>query len=89
MNGIRIRCLSPTPGAEHIPVKHREPQALLCTNPDWTPATILTAYLQRWQVEVAFQEVRIHLGVETHRQWSAAAIAGTTPVLLGLSAGSS
>ena len=39
----------------------REPQALLCTDPDWTPAAILTAYLQRWQVEAAFQEVRTHL----------------------------
>ena len=58
----------------------REPQALLCTDPDWTP----TAYLQRWQVEAAFQEVRTHLGVETQRQWSAAAIARTTPALLGL-----
>ncbi len=62
----------------------REPQALLCTDPDWTPTAILTAYLQRWQVEVTFQEVRAHLGVETQRQWSAAAIARTTPVLLGL-----
>ena len=62
----------------------REPQALLCTDPDGTPAAILTAYLQRWQVEVTFQEVRTHLGVETQRQWSAAAIARTTPALLGL-----
>ena len=43
----------------------REPQALLGTNPDWTPAAILTAYLQRWQVKVTCQEVRAHLGVET------------------------
>ncbi len=62
----------------------REPQALLCTDPDWTPTAILTTYLQRWQVEVTFQEVRTHLGVETQRQWSAAAIARTTPALLGL-----
>ena len=66
------------------PTGRREPQALLCTDPDWTPTAILTAYLQRWQVEVTFQEVRAHLGVETQRQWSAAAIARTTPVLLGL-----
>ena len=66
------------------PSGRREPQALLCTDPDWTPTAILTAYLQRWQVEVTFQEVRTHLGVETQRQWSAAAIARTTPVLLGL-----
>ena len=38
----------------------------------------------RWQVEVTFQEVRTHLGVETQRQWSDLAIARTTPALLGL-----
>ena len=41
-------------------------------------------HLQRWQVEVTFQEMRTYLGVETQRQWSKAAIARTTPVLLGL-----
>ena len=66
------------------PRGRRDPQALLCTDSDWKPAAILTAYLQRWQVEVTFQEVRTHLGVETQRPWSAAAIARTTPVLLGL-----
>jgi hypothetical protein len=38
----------------------------------------------RWSVEVTFEEVRAHLGLETQRQWSALAIARTTPVLLGL-----
>ena len=33
---------------------------------------------------MTFHEVREHLGVETQRQWSAPAIARTTPVLLGL-----
>ena len=66
------------------PSGRRDPQALLCTNPDWKPTAILAAYLQRWQVEVTFQEVRAHLGVETQRQWSAPAIARTTPALLGL-----
>ena len=40
--------------------------------------------MQRWQVEVTFEEARAHLGVETQRQWSDKAIARTTPVLLGL-----
>ena len=66
------------------PTGQREPQALLSTNPDLAPRTLLAWYLQRWQVEVTFQEVRAHLGVETQRQWSAAAIARTTPALLGL-----
>ena len=47
------------------PRGRRAPQALLCTDPDWSPNAILTTYLQRWQVEAAFQEVRTHLGVET------------------------
>ena len=40
--------------------------------------------MRRWQLEVTFQEVRTHLGVETQRQWSDLAIARTTPFLLGL-----
>ena len=39
---------------------------------------------QRWQVEVTFEEVRAHFGVETQRQWSDLAILRTTPVLFGL-----
>src|SRR4051812_632991 len=45
---------------------------------------ILTWFVQRWQVEVTFRDVRDHLGVETQRQWSDLAIARTTPCLLGL-----
>lgn len=41
-------------------------------------------YLKRWQVEVTFEEVRAHLGVETQRQWSDLSIARTTPVLMAL-----
>ena len=59
-------------------------QALLCTNPSAEPTQILEWFVLRWQLEVTFQEVRTHLGVETQRQWSDLAIARTTPVLLGL-----
>ena len=38
----------------------------------------------RWRVEDTFREVRVHLGVETQRQWSDRVIARTTPLLLGL-----
>ena len=37
-----------------------------------------------WQLEVTFEEIRAHLGVETQRQWWDKAILRTTPVLLGL-----
>jgi hypothetical protein len=38
----------------------------------------------RWCLEVTFQEVRLHLGVETQKQWSDLAIFRTTPILFGL-----
>ncbi|GAA3976984.1 IS701 family transposase [Hymenobacter antarcticus] len=58
--------------------------ALLSTDLDLKAAAIVTTYAQRWALEVTFAQVRAHLGVETQRQWSALAIARTTPVLLGL-----
>ncbi len=30
------------------PTGCRQLQALLCTNPDWSPTAMLTTYLQRW-----------------------------------------
>jgi hypothetical protein len=66
------------------PRGHFDPQALLCTDPAAEPAQILAWFVLRWQLEVTFEEVRRHLGVETQRQWSALAIRRTTPALLGL-----
>lgn len=61
-----------------------ETRAILCTDLNQTPRQIVEWFLMRWQVEVTFQQVRAHLGVETQRQWSDLAIARTTPVLFGL-----
>lgn len=58
--------------------------ALLSTDLDLCPEQIVNWFVQRWQVEVTFEEARAHLGVETQRQWSDKAIARTTPLLLGL-----
>ena len=66
------------------PQQRFDPQALLCTEPACDPLQIVRWFVQRWQVEVTFREVRDHLGVETQRQWSDRAIARTTPCLLGL-----
>lgn len=60
------------------------PKAFLCTDQAATPVEILTWFVRRWSVEVTFEEVRRHLGVETQRQWSDKAILRTTPCLLGL-----
>lgn len=61
-----------------------ETRALLCTDRSKTAKQIVEYYTCRWQVEVTFEEVRAHLGVETQRQWNDPAIARTTPALLGL-----
>jgi hypothetical protein len=66
------------------PLNRFAPQALLCTDPAHDPAQIVSWFVQRWQVEVTFQEARTHLGLETQRQWSDKAIARTTPCLLAL-----
>lgn len=68
----------------------RDPQdeyetiALLSTTLELDPIQIINWFVQRWQVEVTFEEVRAHLGVETQRQWSDKAIERTTPILLGM-----
>ena len=59
-------------------------QALLCTDLAASPNQILAWFVQRWQLEVTFHAMRAHLGMETQRQWSAPAIARTTPALFGL-----
>ena len=50
----------------------------------FVPIQIANRYVRRWRMEVTFEEVRAHLGVETQRQWSDKAIARTTPMLFGL-----
>jgi len=66
------------------PVGQMRTQALVCTDTEADPIRIVQWFLLRWRIEVTFQEVRAHLGVETQRQWSDKAIARTTPLLLGL-----
>jgi hypothetical protein len=66
------------------PLDKFRPQALLCTDLTVAPGPILAWFVLRWRLEVTFEEVRAHLGVETQRQWSDLAIARTTPALLGL-----
>ncbi len=66
------------------PTGEFKPQAFLATDLNADPCNILAWFVSRWQVEVTFEEVRAHLGVETQRQWSDKAILRTTPVLLGL-----
>jgi DDE superfamily endonuclease len=66
------------------PAGQFKPQAFLCTDQKTTPSQILGWFVQRWQIEVTFEEARAHLGMETQRQWSTPAIARTTPAILAL-----
>jgi hypothetical protein len=66
------------------PLGKLAPKAFLCTDLSASPVEILSWFVRRWSVEVTFEEVRRHLGVETQRQWSDKAIRRTTPCLLGL-----
>jgi hypothetical protein len=66
------------------PLGKYAPIALLSTDPAADAVSIVTWFVQRWQLEVTFEETRRHLGMETQRQWSDKAIARTTPLLLGL-----
>jgi len=49
-----------------------------------TPQRIIGFYVGRWNIEVTFEEIRAHLGLETQRHWSVRAIGRTTPCLLGV-----
>jgi DDE superfamily endonuclease len=66
------------------PEGQRRMEAFFCTDLQATPVEILPWVVMRWSVEVTFEEARVHLGLETQRQWADRAIARTTPVLLGL-----
>jgi len=59
-------------------------EAFFGTDLQATPGQILAWVVMRWSVEVTCEEARAHVGLETQRQWSALAIARTTPVLLAL-----
>jgi hypothetical protein len=61
-----------------------EPAALFSSNQDNAAKDIVRWFVLRWNIEVTFEEVRMHLGFETQRQWSDKAIARTSPCLLGV-----
>jgi hypothetical protein len=60
------------------------PEAFFSTDTELEAKQIIGWFILRWNIEVTFEEVRAHLGVETQRQWSDRAIGRTTPILMGL-----
>lgn len=66
------------------PTGEMDPIPLMSTDVNLSAVKIIELYVDRWGLEVTFQETREHLGVETQKQWSDKAIARTTPILMGL-----
>jgi hypothetical protein len=66
------------------PTGKLDPLPLMSTDPLMTAERMVELFVDRWGLEVTFEETREHLGVETQRQWSDRAIARSTPVLMGL-----
>jgi hypothetical protein len=62
----------------------KNPQAFFTNNVEIDALGLLKRYMLRWNVEITYEKVRAHFGVETQRQWSDLAIARTTPLLFGL-----
>lgn len=82
-----------TPGKAPVPIQWvvvRDPAGefedtpLICTDLTTAAGQIIEWFVPRWNIEVTFEELRAHLGVETQRQWSERAIGRTTPCLFGL-----
>jgi hypothetical protein len=71
-------------GLSRAPEGKFDTPALLCTRLEVTPWQGLAWCVLRWQVEVTVEKARAPLGMETQRQWSAQAVARTTPCVLGL-----
>jgi hypothetical protein len=66
------------------PTGKLDPVPLFSTDISLSAEQIIELFVERWSIEVTFEEVRAHLGVETQRQWSDEAIARTIPALMGI-----
>ena len=68
----------------HNPHGKRPLRAFFATEMTQAAPNIIADFVNRWPLEVTFEEARTHLGLETQRQWNDLAIERTTPALLGL-----
>lgn len=66
------------------PTGQQQPTPLFSTSLILSPQAIVEAYVQRWSLEVTFEQARAHLGIQSQRQWSKPATTRTTPVLFAL-----
>lgn len=62
----------------------RPMQMLYCTRLDWSARQILSAYSQRWAIEVTFENCKQHLGFEEPANRTPQAVQRTAPIALVL-----
>lgn len=62
---------------------HRD-EYFYSTDPTLAPERIVGLFTGRWSIEVTFQEVRMHLGFTTLRNWCRQSVLRSAPCLLGL-----
>lgn len=62
---------------------HRD-EYFYTTDVDLSPTQVIEYFTGRWSIEVMFQEVRQHLGVETTRGWIPQTVLRAEPLLFGL-----
>jgi hypothetical protein len=67
----------------HDPKSDRE-DYFYSTDPSLSPERLLGLFSGRWSIEVTFEEVRAHLGLETTRHWCRQSVLRVAPCLLGL-----
>lgn len=62
----------------------RKRQAFYSTRAEATALEVLTWYAQRWSLEVAFHDSKIHLGFEEPQGWTRKAVKRTAPMAMAL-----
>ena len=62
---------------------HRD-EYFFTTDPNLSPAAVITAYTGRWNIETTFEELRAHIGLETTRGWCQQTVVRAAPCLFGL-----
>jgi hypothetical protein len=68
----------------------KDPDGALATIPLFSsdinqePISIVEAFVNRFSIEILFEESRAHLGMETQRQWSNQAIIRSTPLIFAM-----
>ena len=72
---LRVVAVEPLTGG-------RPEQAFYYTRVDATPEQVLSWYAQRWSIEQAFQESKMHLGFEEPQGWTRHAVERTAPTAM-------